>query len=122
VSTASARSAGASDPAASCRAPALTAASASAAAIRGWLTPQERLQPHEHFRNGNWNRYRIVARGPRIRTWINDQPIEDLTDGEVYRSHPDGLIGLQVHDIEQGSGPYEVAWRRLRLRELPTSR
>jgi hypothetical protein len=89
---------------------------------RGWLTPQERLQPHEHFWNGSWNHYRIVARGPRIRIWVNDQPIEDLTDEEVYRSHPDGLIGLQVHGIEEGSGPYEVAWRRLRLRELPTSK
>jgi hypothetical protein len=89
---------------------------------RGWLTPQERLQPHEHFRNGNWNHYRIVARGPRIRIWVNDQPIEDLTDEEVYRSHPEGFIGLQVHGIEEGSGPYEVAWRRLRLRELPTSK
>jgi hypothetical protein len=89
---------------------------------RGWLTPQERLQPHEHFRNGDWNRYRVVARGPRIQTWLNGQPIEDLTDEEVYRSHPDGFIGLQVHGIEEGSGPYEVAWRRLRLRELPTSK
>jgi hypothetical protein len=89
---------------------------------RGWLTPENRRKPHEHFRNGDWNRYRIVARGPRIRTWVNGQAIEDLMDEEAYRSHPDGFIGLQVHGIEQGSGPYEVAWRRLRLRELPTSK
>jgi Domain of Unknown Function (DUF1080) len=88
---------------------------------RGWLTPENRLKPHEHLRNGDWNRYRIVARGSRIRTWVNDQPIEDLTDEEIYRAHPDGFIGLQVHSIEEGSGPYEVAWRRLRLRELLTS-
>jgi hypothetical protein len=88
---------------------------------RGWLTPQEKLKRHEHFRNGDWNRYRIVARGPRIRTWLNGQPIEDLTDEQAWRSHPDGFIGLQVHGIEEGSGPYEVAWRRLRLRELPTT-
>jgi hypothetical protein len=88
---------------------------------RGWLTPEERLQPHEHFRNGDWNHYRIIARGPRIRTWLNGRPIEDLTDTETYRSHPHGFIGLQVHSTEPGSGPYEVAWRRLRLRELPAS-
>jgi 3-keto-disaccharide hydrolase len=88
---------------------------------RGWLTPEERLEPHEHFRNGAWNRYRIVAHGPRIRTWVNGQPIEDLTDEEIYRGHPEGFIGLQVHSIEPGSGPNEVAWRRLRLRELPPS-
>ncbi|HEX2479300.1 MAG TPA: DUF1080 domain-containing protein [Geminicoccaceae bacterium] len=89
---------------------------------RGWLTPEERLEPHAHFRNGDWNRYRIVAQGPRIRTWLNGQPIEDLTDEATYPSHPAGFIGLQVHSIEAGTGPYEVAWRRLRLRELPTSR
>jgi hypothetical protein len=87
----------------------------------GWLTSEERLMPHEHFRNGDWNHYRIVARGPSIQTWLNGQPIEDLTDEETYRSHPEGFIGLQVHSIEQRTGPYEVAWRRLRLRELPTS-
>jgi hypothetical protein len=88
---------------------------------RGWLTPEERLTPHEHFRNGQWNRYRVVARGPRIRTWINARPIEDLTDQQIYETHPRGFIGLQVHGIESGSGPYEVAWRNLRLRELPAA-
>jgi hypothetical protein len=86
---------------------------------RGWLTPKERLVPHDHFRNGQWNRYRIVARGPRIRTWVNGQPIEDLTDEGIYRTHARGFIGLQVHAIVAGKGPYEVAWRDLRVRELP---
>jgi hypothetical protein len=86
---------------------------------RGWLTPEARLVPHARFRNGEWNRYRIVARGPRIRTWINGQRIEDLTDDAIYRTHPRGFIGLQVHAIEPGTGPYEVAWRHLRLRLLP---
>jgi hypothetical protein len=85
---------------------------------RGWLTPQERLVPHAQFRNGQWNRYRIVARGPRIQTWLNGQPIEDLTDEAAYATHPEGFIGLQVHGIEPGTGPYEVAWRGLRLRRL----
>jgi hypothetical protein len=88
---------------------------------RGWLTPQERLQPHGHFRNGQWNRYRVVARGPRIQTWLNGQAIEDLTDEEVYQAHAEGFIGLQVHGIEPGEGPYEVAWRTLRLRQLPAA-
>jgi hypothetical protein len=86
---------------------------------RGWLTPEERLKPHDRFRNGQWNRYRVSARGPSIQTWINVQSVEDLTDEEVYETHPRGFIGLQVHGIEPGSGPYEVAWRNLRLRELP---
>jgi hypothetical protein len=87
----------------------------------GWRTPVARLMPHAHFQNGTWNRYRILAEGHRIRTWINGEPIEDLSDAEAYASHPDGFIGLQVHSIEPGTGPYEVAWRRLRLRELTAS-
>jgi hypothetical protein len=86
---------------------------------RGWLTPKERLVPHAQFRNDEWNRYRIVVRGPRIQTWLNGQPIEDLTDEAAYEAHPQGFIGLQVHGIEPGTGPYEVAWRNLRLRPLP---
>jgi hypothetical protein len=29
-----------------------------------------------------------------------------------------GFIGLQVHGIKKGSGPYEVRFRNLALREL----
>jgi hypothetical protein len=85
---------------------------------RGWLTPKERLQLHAHFKKGEWNRYRVVAQGPRIRTWINDQPIDDLTDEAIYQTHPKGFIGLQVHGIKKGTGPFEVAWRNIRIREL----
>lgn len=83
----------------------------------GWLTPEERLKPHKHFRDGEWNHFRIVAVGPRIQTWINGVSIEDLTHEGIYRSHPTGFIGLQVHGIKQGEGPYEVAWRKIRVRQ-----
>jgi hypothetical protein len=84
---------------------------------RGWLTPKARLKPHKHFRDGEWNAYRVVAKGPRIQTWINGQPIEDLTDEAIYKTHAEGFIGLQVHGIGKSAGPYEVAWRNLRIRE-----
>ena len=85
---------------------------------RGWLTPAERLKPHKHFKDGEWNSFRIVAKGARIQTWINGEAIEDLTDDEIYKTHSKGFIGLQVHGIKKGTGPYEVAWRNLKLREL----
>lgn len=87
-------------------------------AAGGWRTPQERLVPHKHFKDGEWNKYRIVAKGPRIQTFINGQKIEDLTDEEIYKTHPKGFIGLQVHGIGRGSGPYSVMWKNLRIREL----
>lgn len=86
-------------------------------AAGGWLTPEERLDPHNVFNDGEWNQYRIVARGPRIQTFINGEQIEDLTHEEIYESHPEGFIGLQVHGVGD-RGPYEVRWRNLRLREF----
>lgn len=84
---------------------------------RGWLTPEKRLKPHKHFRDGQWNRFRVVAKGPRIQTWINGASVEDLTDEEAYKTHPKGFIGLQVHGIGAGKGPFEVAWRNIRIKE-----
>lgn len=88
------------------------------ATSRGWLTPKERLKSHPHFKSGEWNKYRVVAKGPQIQTWINDAKIEDLTDEEIYKTHAKGFIGLQVHGIQKGTGPFEVAWRNIRIKEL----
>ena len=86
-------------------------------ACGGWMTPGDRREPHKAFKDGEWNHYRIVAKGPRIRTWINGEPIEDLSDAEKYESHPRGFIGLQVHGVGI-SGPFRVAWRKIRIKEL----
>lgn len=85
---------------------------------RGWLTPEDRLKPHKNMKDGEWNRFRIVAKGPRIQTWINGKQIEDLTDEAIYKTHPTGFIGLQVHGIKKGTGPYSVAWKNIRIKEL----
>ncbi len=83
----------------------------------GWLTPAEELQPHTAFRDGEWNAYRVVAEGPRIRTWINGEPIADLTNEDVYADHREGLICLQVHGVGD-VGPWEVSWRNVRIRKF----
>ncbi|MEQ8855712.1 DUF1080 domain-containing protein [Gimesia sp.] len=85
---------------------------------RGWLTPEDRLKPHKNMKDGEWNKFRIVAKGPRIQTWINGKQIEDLTDEAIYKTHPTGFIGLQVHGIKKGTGPYSVAWKNIRIKEL----
>lgn len=85
---------------------------------RGWLTPDERRKPHKQLKDGEWNKFRIVAKGPRIQTWINGEKIEDLTDEEIYKTHPKGFIGLQVHGIKKGTGPYSVSWKNIRIKEL----
>jgi hypothetical protein len=84
----------------------------------GWLTPPDKLKPHTTFKDGEWNHYRVVAKGPRIQTWLNGQPIEDITHEGIYKDFPSGFIGLQVHGIKKGTGPFEARWRNLRIKEL----
>jgi hypothetical protein len=83
----------------------------------GWMTPNDKRKPHKHFKDGEWNRYRILAKGPRIQVWVNDTQVTDLVDEKKFQSHPKGFIGLQVHGIRKGSGPFEVRWRNLKIRE-----
>ncbi|MFK8114834.1 MAG: family 16 glycoside hydrolase [Rubripirellula sp.] len=80
---------------------------------RGWLTTEQPIK--DSYKNGQWNRFVVRAKGNRIQTWINGRQIADLTDKEARRL---GFIGLQVHGIKKGSGPYTVRWRDIRVREL----
>jgi len=86
-------------------------------AAGGWMTPKKDLKPHKHFKDGQWNHYKIVAEGPRIQVWINGEQISDLVDEEKFKSHPKGLIGMQVHGVG-GGGPFSVSWRNLKIREI----
>lgn len=87
----------------------------------GWVSPepQDEKFSHEFMKNGEWNQYRIVAEGARIQTFINGTPVADLSHDGIYQTHPKGHIGLQVHGIGKGTGPYDVQWRNLKIRELP---
>ena len=83
----------------------------------GWRTSKEDLKPHKNFKDGEWNKFRIVAKGSTIETWINGTKITKLVDDEIYKTHPKGFIGLQVHGVGD-KGPFEVRWRKLRIKEL----
>ncbi|WP_339745433.1 DUF1080 domain-containing protein [uncultured Rubinisphaera sp.] len=85
---------------------------------RGWLTPQDQLVPHKKMKDGEWNKFRVVANGPHIQTWINGEMVSDLTDEAIYETHPKGFIGLQVHGIKKGDGPFDVAWRNIRIKTI----
>ena len=72
---------------------------------------------------------RIVARGPRIQTWVNSQLIEDQVLDEIYRTYSSGFIGLQIHGLngrepgfkEHGlnlNEPLVFRWRNIRIRPL----
>jgi quinoprotein glucose dehydrogenase len=100
----------------------------------GWLSSPEKIKiGHRFFVDDGWNVVRIVARGPRLQTWVNGHAVEDLAREDVYKTHPSGFIGLQIHGINEkdlalpvnaGSGvtvdePLVNRWRNIRVRPLP---
>lgn len=84
---------------------------------RGWLVKNDKRTPHKHFKDAEWNHFRVVAKGAHIQTWINGQLICDLTDEAIFKSHPKGFIGLQVHGVGN-RGPFSVAWKNIKIKEL----
>jgi quinoprotein glucose dehydrogenase len=98
----------------------------------GWLSSQQKIENgHHYFLDEGWNRLRIVANGPRIQTWVNGQPVEDLVNEDVFRTHPSGRVCLQIHGLSERelSGPYAGSglttseplisrWRRIRIRHI----
>ncbi len=83
----------------------------------GWLS-EDRSDPKAQgaFKKGEWNEYRVRAVGKSIKTWVNSVPVADLVDGKSRMVA--GFIGLQVHGIRGGTGPYEVRWRNIQIKEL----
>ena len=86
-------------------------------ACYGWMTPDAVRKPHKHFKDGEWNAYRVKAKGSRIQVWVNGEQVSDLVHEKAFESHPSGFIGLQVHGVVN-RGPFTVAWRNLKIREL----
>jgi hypothetical protein len=81
-----------------------------------WLDPELNEKGSKAYKPGEWNPYRVVAQGDRIRTWVNGVPVADVRVPE--KEDATGMIGLQVHSIKAGTGPYTVRWRNLQIREL----
>lgn len=85
---------------------------------RGWLS-QDRSKKNV-FKNGQWNKYRVLAKGRRIQTWVNGEPVADLQTPEGISL--EGFIGLQVHGVGKRKEPLYVRWRNIRIRELPSAK
>ena len=61
---------------------------------------------------GAWNRYRILAEGPRIQLWVNGIQTVDYTEADPAIPRR-GIIALQIH---KNAG--EIRYRDLVLKEL----
>lgn len=81
---------------------------------RGFLhTPGEDMAPIETFKAGEWNHFRIIAKGDHMQTWLNGVPIADVHDDMT----PTGYIALQLHGIGNNTEKIgqKVRWRNIIL-------
>lgn len=82
---------------------------------RGWLMDlSQNEKGRKAFKNGYWNKYRVLSVGDRTQVWVNDVQTADLRDDlDMY-----GFIALQVHGVGDKKEPLEVRWRNLRIKDL----
>ena len=82
----------------------------------GWLYPKGKEQTAAYqkavkglFKPAEWNHFRVEAKGPRLRTWLNGKLIAEVLHEQSLK----GRFGIQHH----GKGG-TVKFRNLRAREL----
>ncbi|WP_041522722.1 3-keto-disaccharide hydrolase [Gilvimarinus agarilyticus] len=102
---------------------------------RQWLFPAhaERSAPGDHlkenyspdwteekataFKAGQWNHYKISARGPDIKIWVNDVLTTHVKDTHLS----EGFIGIQHHGsqgfAQRGDTAYTVKFRNISIEE-----
>ena len=78
---------------------------------RGWLAqiPDEK---ENILKEGEWNTIRLRVEGDHVQTWLNGEPMVDLTDEKIGDAQ--GRIALQIHD----GGGIKVLWKNLKITKL----
>ena len=75
--------------------------------------PREEALLEKLVQWNDWNDYRILCEGPRIRIWLNGKMTVDYTEKEAGIANT-GILGLQIH----GGPPSEAWYRKIRIREI----
>ncbi|MGB9603634.1 MAG: 3-keto-disaccharide hydrolase [Verrucomicrobiia bacterium] len=82
-------------------------------ARRGWLFDlKNKPEASKAFKQNDWNKIRVEAKGDTIKTWINGVPAAELKDSMT----PKGFIALQVHQAKEAG--LKVQFRNIRLKKL----
>ena len=85
----------------------------------GWLNDLKENEAAQNARRlGEWNHFKVVAKGNRIQTWLNGVPAADFTDNDEKAFSPSGFIALQVHGVGGSRETKEVRWKNIKLTEL----
>jgi len=78
---------------------------------RGWLIKPDYVLD-KNLKMGDWNTMRIIVKGNRVQTFLNDTPMVDFSDTKIGKGK--GSIALQIHS----GGGIKVRWRNLNIKNL----
>lgn len=83
---------------------------------RGWMVSlTDNESARSAFKRGEWNSFKVKAKGNRFRVWVNGVLAVDTTD-ELSDS---GFFGLQLHGIKRDEQiGKKVWWKNIRIKEL----
>ena len=86
----------------------------------GWITPEEDMVRNSLMINGEWNKVRVLAIGPKIQTWINGEQVSDLTvPSDVHERYSKVVIALQAHGVKNPEEKTRhVSFRSIRVRTI----
>ena len=79
--------------------------------VRDSLGDREELTAHI---NQGWNDYHIVAKGNRLKHYVNGVLMSDVTDEDTVSRRFEGLLGVQVHV----GPPMKVEYRNFRMKHI----
>jgi hypothetical protein len=87
-------------------------------AMSGWWYPGTLNPQPGLYKFNEWNRIRIEAIGPSMRTWVNGELSAYVLDA----TYKDGFIALQVHSIDKPEDAgRKIHWRNLRISQRPSA-
>ena len=66
------------------------------------------------YKKEDWNKYRIICRGPEITLYINGTLMCQFTDRDAKQAASKGIIALQMHP----GPPMKIEFKNIQLKEL----
>jgi hypothetical protein len=70
------------------------------------------------IRSEDWNKIHLIVKGNKLRHYINNVLMSDVTDNDMVNGKSSGLLGVQVHV----GPPMKVEIRNIRLKRSGTER
>ena len=68
----------------------------------------------KHFKQGDWNTYHVICRGPEITLSVNGVLMCQITDHHATQAASHGIIALQMHP----GPPMKIQFKNIRLKQL----